>query len=108
MKIYKISSNLEIIKGIIQSLNIDDFQRIEGLDDILNNNGWSAELSMYDGGECYIAISYSYWTNEFIVEKYYDSEFLNDSFGKSFRISVNLDNPDDTILKVNKAIDKCK
>ena len=102
MKIYRIAFNLDIVRDIIKGLDLNGFQRIGNTNDLAH--GWSAEASKYDEGEYYVAVSYSHWENQFIVEKYYDNEFLNDSYGKGFKIPIDFDNPEQTVSIVNNKI----
>jgi len=102
MKIYRIAFNLDIVKDIIKGLDLTGFQRVDDINNLAR--GWSAEASLYYEGEYYVDVSYSHWENQFIVEKYYESEFLNDSYGSSFKIPINFDNTEQTVSIVNSKI----
>lgn len=62
---------------------------------------YAKELPFYDVfGQAYLAISFNTPKDSMRIEKYYDSEFLQDEYGTVKTIPINWDNPQDTINKI--------
>lgn len=69
---------------------------------------WSREWAFYDEGEAYVQIYFREdWetqTSYFGIEKYYNSEFMNEMLGKSMKITIDYENPENTLNQINNAL----
>jgi hypothetical protein len=60
---------------------------------------WHVEIQDDTMGSSWINISYNQWDEKVIIERYYESEFLQDEFGTTIKIPVNTDNLTEEIRK---------
>ncbi len=60
---------------------------------------WHIEIQDDTMGSSWINISYNQWDEKVIIERYYESEFLQDEFGTTLKIPVNTANLTEEIRK---------
>jgi len=104
MKIYKIADGRGEIRNNILSSIFDNMQgrRYSPMGLIVSD---SVEKMVEDiQGTAYVSVSYSEFEDEIVIEKYYESEYMNDEYGRVYKVKMNYDNPQETINKVNKLI----
>ena len=56
-------------------------------------------------GTCYVNVYYKRSENKIKIDKYYESESLQDSLGKSLEVDINKDNPDVTVATIIKILE---
>ena len=118
MKILKLSS--DTVDGG-QSVNTDE--EVQALMQIFRSIGegnltdnthrvtdWNIEIrdEADSGGTNYIAISFDKWKGFFWVEKYYESEFMNNEYGKSSKVIPDFGNPLGTADRIRAMIQQMK
>jgi len=107
MKIIKIAQTqaeiqLEIRKQILTSIfDNTDGKRSDTGEIAKDSVEKRVEGSM---GTFYVQVLYADWDDLIIVDKYYESEFVNNEYGKTIKIKMDYDNPQVTISKANNAI----
>ncbi len=68
-----------------------------------------SEFHMYDVyGECWVQVYYDESHNSIRMEKYYQSEFLQNEFGKFILLPIDVKNPSQMVNKIKSILEKWK
>jgi len=56
-------------------------------------------------GLAYINVWLDFWENRIAIQLYYDSEFMDNEYGKTNYVPINYENPQETTSKVNSIVE---